>query len=52
MNKMVGTKQTKRNGYKFQVSNEFFDEEFVFHPPAFSTFPSFEDYLKVGDIEE
>ena len=42
----------KCNGYKFQVSKEYFDKEFVFHPACFMSFPSFEDYLRVGDIEE
>ena len=49
---MVGTKQTKRNGYTIEVVENFFDEESeVFHP-GYITFPSFEDFLSVGDIEE
>ena len=42
----------KCNGYKFQVSEESFIKEFGFHPPCFMTFPSFDDYLRVGDIEK
>ena len=46
---MVGR---KRNAYTFQVSKEFFDEKFDIHPAVFLTFPSFEHYLKVADIED
>ena len=42
----------KCNGYKFQVSKETFINEFGFHPPCFMTFPSFDDYFRVGDIEK
>ena len=50
MNKMCSTKQTKRNGYTIQVSEEVLDGDFCF--PSFLTFPSFDDYQKVINIEE
>ena len=48
---MCSTKQTKRNGYTIQVSEEILDGDFCFHPPSY-IFPSFEDYQKVINIEE
>ena len=45
------TKQTKRNGYTIEVAAGFYLEDGSYHQPYYLTFPSFEDYRKVGDIE-
>ena len=49
---MVGTaKKTKHNGYTIEVADGFYLEDGSYHQPYYLTFPSFEDYRKVGDIE-
>ena len=42
----------KSNGDTFQVSKEYFDDEDNYYPACFMSFPSFADYLRVGDIEK
>ena len=52
MNKMCSAKQTKRNGYTIQASEAIMDGEFERFPPGHLTFPSFEDFQKISNIEE
>ena len=44
-------KTTKHNGYSIEVADGFYLEDRSYHQPYYLTFPSFEDYCKVGDIE-
>ena len=45
------SKKTKHNGYTIEVADGFYPEDGSYHQPYYLTFPSFEDYRKVGDIE-
>ena len=48
---MVQQKKMKHNGYTIEVADGFYIEDGSYHQPYDLTFPSFEEYRKVGDIE-